>query len=119
MAAVLSYFEVQLSEDVLHDIKTEGKMFKVDLMDIQQSYDDLAGADYTKTALSAAENQHKLPVPRIQLEKLNERIIRLFITGCMYCICTLNILAIWSVMSDCYSSVWTVIRLTTDLVTCP
>ena len=56
-------------------------MFKVDLMDIQQSYDELAGADYTKSALSAAENQHKSPVPRIQLEKINDRLIRLFITG--------------------------------------
>lgn len=81
MAAVMSYFEVRLCEDVLHDIKTEGKTFKVDLMDIQQSYEDLAGADYTKTALSAAENQHKSPVPRIQLEKSNDRLIRLFITG--------------------------------------
>ena len=81
MAAVLSYFEVRLSEDVLHDIKTEGKLFKVDLMDVQQSYEDLAGADYTKSALSAAENQHKPPVPRIQLEKLNDRLIRLLVTG--------------------------------------
>jgi len=77
----MSYFEVQLSEDVLHDIKAEGKVFKIDLMDVQRSYEDLAGADFTKTALSAAENQHKSPVPRIQLEKLNDRIIRLFITG--------------------------------------
>jgi len=81
MAAVWSYFEVRLSDDVLHDIKTEGKMFKVDLMDIQESYEGPAGADYTKTALSAASNQHKSPVPRIQLEKLNDRLIRLFITG--------------------------------------
>jgi len=84
MAAVVSYFEVQLSEDVLHDIKTEGKMFKVDLANIQQSQDkleNLAGEDYTKTALSAAENQQKSPLPRIQLEKLNDRLIRLFITG--------------------------------------
>ena len=81
MAEVLSYFEVRLSEDMLHDIKTEGKLFKVDLMDIQQSYEDLAGADYTKSALSAADNQHKSPIPRIQLEKSNDRLIRLFITG--------------------------------------
>jgi len=81
MAAVLSYFEVQLSDDVLHDIKTEGKMFKVDLVDIQESCENLAGADYTKTALSAAEKQHKAPAPRIQLEKLNDRLIRLFVTG--------------------------------------
>jgi len=48
MAAALSYFEVQLSEDVLLDIKTEGKAFKADLIDIQQSCEDPAGADYTK-----------------------------------------------------------------------
>jgi len=81
MAAVLSYFEVQLADDVLHDIKTEGNMFKVDLTDIQESCENTAGADYTKTALSAAEKQHKAPVPRIQLEKLNDGLIRLFITG--------------------------------------
>ena len=81
MAAVMAYFEVQLSEDVLHDIKTEGKTFKVDLRDIQLSQENLAGEDYTKTALSAAENQQKSPLPRIQLEKLNDRLIRLFITG--------------------------------------
>ena len=81
MAGVLSFSEVRLSEEVLHDIKTEGKMFKIDLVDIQQSYEDLAGADYTKSALSAAENQQKLPMPRIQLEKLNDRLVRLLITG--------------------------------------
>jgi len=81
MAAVMSYFEVRLSEDVLRDIKTEGKIFKVDLADIQQSQESLVGEDYTKTALSAAENQQKSPLPRIQLEKLNDRVIRLLITG--------------------------------------
>jgi len=77
----MSYFEVRLSEDVLNDIKTEGKMFKIDLGDIQQSQENLAGEDYTKTALSAAENQQKLPFPRIQLEKISDSLIRLFITG--------------------------------------
>jgi len=81
MTAVMSYFEVRLSEDVLHDIKTEGKIFKVDLGDVQQSQENLTGEDYTKTALSAVENQQKSPSPRIQLEKLNDRLIKLFITG--------------------------------------
>jgi len=81
MAAVLSYFEVRLSDDVLRDIKAEGKVCKVDLMGIQESYEDQAGADYTKIASSASENQHKSPVPRIQLEKLDDTFIRLLVTG--------------------------------------
>jgi len=81
MAAVLSYFEVRLSDDVLRDIKSEGKVCKVDLMDIQESHENQAGADYTKTALSATVNRQKSPTPRIQLEKLDDTFIRLLITG--------------------------------------
>ena len=81
MAVVSSFFEARLPEDVLHDIKTEGKVFKVDLMNIQQSHEDIDPADYTKTALSALENKQKAPLPRFQLEKLNDTFIRLIVTG--------------------------------------
>ena len=70
-ADILAELEVKLSPEVLNDLVTPGKVFKTDIGDVQVPP---AGLDLRSSVKRA-------PLHRVQLEKISDSLITLFVTG--------------------------------------